>query len=177
MSSAIGGLSAAKRRRSISQPAVAATNTSKTQSFVSQSLETNSNMIQVSPLEMLKMHEARLRRIETMESSEHKGPEKQLPVNDELFQEFLAELETTKITADETSSVIRDLKSTVRSLQTLATANARTISTMQGEITAIKTEMTTVKMATVSMSETTSEHTLQPVPESLDDDDDGNNGE
>ena len=177
MSSAIGGLSAAKRRRGISQHAVAPTNTntSRTQSFVSQLPDVNSNMIQVSPLEMLKMHEARLRRIETMESSETKGPEKQLPEIDELFQELLAELETTKKTADDTSTVIRELKTTVRSLQTLVTANARTISTMQSDIATLKTELATTKMATVSISETTSERTLESVPESLDSDD--NNGE
>jgi hypothetical protein len=174
MSSAIGGLSAAKRRRGSSQHINATTNTSsRTQSFVSQSPEVNSNMIQVSPLEMLKMHESRLRRIETMESSESKGPEEQTAGFDEMLHTVLSELDISKKTTDDTSLVIRELKTNIRSLQTQVALSARTISTMQEEITAIKTEMTTMKMAAVSMSETAPEDALQTVPESFDGDGDG----
>ena len=79
MSSAIGGLSAAKRRRGSSQ----STNTASRQQTISAPQnDINSNMIQVSPLEMLKMHESRLRRIESMEN----GTDKQLPDFDEVIK-------------------------------------------------------------------------------------------
>ena len=163
MSSAIGGLSAAKRRRSISQTANV-NNSNRSQGLVSQH-DANPNMIQVSPLEMLKMHESRLCRIEAMETKDPKMPDKQIPEIDELFQEVLSELDTSKKNADETSSAVRDLKTTLRLLQTQVTASARTLSNLQGEIASIKTELTTLKMATVSVSETTSEGILESVSE------------
>ena len=147
MSSAIGGLSAAKRRRGSSQ----STNTASRQQTISAPQnDINSNMIQVSPLEMLKMHESRLRRIESMEN----GTDKQLPDFDEVFSDIMADLEELKQKDEADSVLIRDLKATVRSMQSQSTTNSRIIASLQNEISNIKADITTMKLSRVSLDDT-----------------------
>jgi predicted nucleic acid-binding Zn-ribbon protein len=150
MSSSIGGLSAAKRRRGSSQ----STNTASRQQTISAPQnDINSNMIQVSPLEMLKMHESRLRRIESMEN----GTDKQLPDFDEIFSDIMADLEEIKQKDVTDSVLIRDLKATVRSMQGQSTTNSRLIASLQNEISSIKTDITTMKLSVVSLDDTTND--------------------
>jgi len=147
MSSAIGGLSAAKRRRGSSQ----STNTASRQQTISAPQnDINSNMIQVSPLEMLKMHESRLRRIESMEN----GTDKQLPDFDEVFSDIMTDLEELKQKDEADSALIRDLKATLRSIQSQSTTNSRTIASLQNEISNIKADITTMKLSRVSLDDT-----------------------
>mgnify|MGYP003964336473 FL=1 len=147
MSSAIGGLSAAKRRRGSSQ----STNTASRQQTISAPQnDINSNMIQVSPLEMLKMHESRLRRIESMEN----GTDKQLPDFDEVFSDIMTDLEELKQKDEADSALIRDLKATLRSIQSQSTTNSRLLASLQNEISNIKADITTMKLSRVSLDDT-----------------------
>ena len=160
MSSAIGGLSAAKRRRGSSQ----STNTASRQQTISAPQnDINSNMIQVSPLEMLKMHESRLRRIESMEN----GTDKQLPDFDEVFSDIMADLEELKQKDVADSVLIRDLKATLRSMQSQSTTNSRIIASLQNEISNIKADITTMKLSRVSIDDTSkdTEHSLEDIVE------------
>jgi chromosome segregation ATPase len=160
MSSAIGGLSAAKRRRGSSQ----STNTASRQQTISAPQnDINSNMIQVSPLEMLRMHESRLRRIESMEN----GTDKQLPDFDEVFSDIMADLEELKQKDVADSTLIRDLKATLRSMQSQSTTNSRIIASLQNEISNIKADITTMKLSRVSLDDTSkdTEHSLDAIVE------------
>lgn len=163
MSSALGGLSAAKRRRGTTQT-VNAPVSGKQPTFVSEQSEMNSRLIQVNPIEMLKIHEARLRRIESMEIIASGGEivsHAQPVLFDSRVGDLMIDLDKTKKTVIDMDTLVRELKTTILTLQTLAITTSQTLENIKTEVASIKTYMVAMEMAKVSISE----EKLQPVIE------------
>ena len=163
MSSALGGLSAAKRRRGTTQPTSAPVG-GRQPTFINQQNEVVSNLKQVTPIEMLKIHEARLRRIESMsiiESGGEVAAETQPIMFDSRVGELIADHEKTKKSVSEVDISIRELRASILTLQALVISSSQTIEKLKSDIDDIKTEMATKELARVTIGE----EKLQPVVE------------
>lgn len=153
MSGALGGLSAAKRRRGIASPMSTPTNVGKQQQFVDQHNEAVSNLKQVNPIEMLKLHELRLRRIESIGVTVNGGGEVTREHQSSMFDERVETLmNDTASNIRDTNESIREMKSTILTLQTLVLNTTQTIENLKNDIQRIKTEMATNDLSRVSVS-------------------------
>ena len=159
MSSALGGLSAAKRRRGTAPPTGSSPGTAPTgkqPTFINQQNELGPTLKQVSPIEMLKIHEARLCRIETMDviagGGSSEGSHGEI-LTDSRVDTVITELEKNKKSVLEHDNSIRELRATILTLQSLVITTTQTIEKLKSDIDSIKTEMVTKEMAKTTIGE------------------------
>ena len=143
MSSALGGLSAAKRRRGIISQPVA-----KQGSFTSEILEPQPTMKQVNPIEMLKIHELRIHRIETMPVISLGGE-----VSDSDKDSSQDILESIKNTLVDHETMFRDFKSTILTLQSLAISTSQSLEKMKIEVESLKKDALVRDIGNVSLND------------------------
>jgi predicted RNase H-like nuclease (RuvC/YqgF family) len=123
-------VSSAKMRGGGTRPAAP----NKTASF-SNNIEdsANSNLVQVTPIQMLKIHEARITNIE----SANKLRSVEAPKMETIYEEQAS----SKQTITDLQKTIQELKATIATLQTSVLFTTQTFSKLRDELDVLKKEM------------------------------------
>jgi len=171
MSSAIGGLSAAKRRRGTGQSTIG-----QRPPVVNQPVETRPMLKQVTPIEMLKIHESRLCRIEAMDMISKGGSldnVQEMP-GDEYIEMLVSEIEFCKKKIADYESKFVDINATLMTLQTFILTTTQQMNGLKSDLTSLKTESVVSKMSSVVIGSPEKDESVEGVDEDDDNVDETN---
>ena len=186
MSSAIGGLSAAKRRRgsgqstigqsTIGQSTIGQSTIGQRPPAVNQSGETRSMLKQVTPIEMLKIHESRLCRIESMDMISKGGSldnVQEMP-DAEYIEMLVSEIELCKKKIAEYEGKFVDINTTLMTLQTFILTTTQQMNGLKSDLSSLKTDSVVSKMSSVVIGSPEEDETVEGVDKDDDNIDDTN---
>ena len=114
--------------------------TGKTPTFLNKQEDTpGSNLVQVTPIQMLKIHEARITSIESAAKKTNVVVSSN-PLIDTLYEELSA----SKKEAKELEKTVQELKTTIFTIQSIVLATSQSLSKMKDDIDLVKKDFLSV---------------------------------